>query len=182
MVEWACQFLFYKTDEAIQDIIHNFPRRWSRVVLRLLMQPLGYLRPKPRDVLNKELAKILTTPNEMRKKLSRFVFTDALENCPLGQLEIAFHEICAVEVLEKKLDKAAHQGKLQSLTRLLQIEEARMKCILSIDEAQKLTSAELSRQQVIAVDDFSAEELTGALKHLHVKKSVVAKTLEDEKL
>ena len=42
---------------------------------------------------------------------------------------------------------------------LEQIEDARTKDLLSVEEARDLRDAELARQAVIAVDDFSPNEL-----------------------
>ncbi|KTD01903.1 acyl-CoA dehydrogenase [Legionella feeleii] len=159
LVEWSCQQLFHECELAIHGVIANFPARWARIVLKLLLQPLGSQRHRPSDKLGKKLAHLLTEPNEARTRLTRFVFVEPLDNCPLGRLEETFHKICAVEELERKVGKAVKEGTLTSLTLLEQIDEAEHVGILDAKQAAQLREAEQARQQIIAVDDFSDDEL-----------------------
>lgn len=159
LVDWSCQQLFYECEAAIHGVISNFPSRAARVLLKLILQPFGSQRKKPSDRLGHQLALLLTEPNETRKRLSRLTFCEPTENCPLGRLEEAFHKICAVEELEKRVQRAVKGGILRSLTLLEQINEASAHGVLSKEEAYRLQDAELARQSVIAVDDFDPSEL-----------------------
>jgi acyl-CoA dehydrogenase len=159
LVEWSCQQLLYECELAIQGVIANFPVSWARPVLKLYLQPFGSRRYRPSDKLAKKLAHILTTPSEVRSRLTRFAFAEPLDNCPLGCLEEAFTKICAVADLEKKVSRAIKEGTLGSLTLLEQIDEAENAGVLNAQEALKLKEAEFARQKVIAVDDFSDDEL-----------------------
>lgn len=160
LVEWSCQQLLHECELAIQGVINNFPAKWARVVLKIILQPFGSQRAKPSDKLGHQVANILTEPSEARSRLSRLTFSDAVENCPLGRLEAAFHKICAVEELEKRVQRAVREKKLHSLTLLEQIDEAVSLDVLNKAEAQQLREAEVARQEVIAVDDFSNSELS----------------------
>ncbi|WP_193786629.1 MULTISPECIES: acyl-CoA dehydrogenase [Legionella] len=171
LVEWCCQQLMHECELAIRGVIANFPSRWARVVLKLFLQPFGSQRPEPSDQLSKKLAHILTEPNDTRKRLTRFVFSEPLANCPLGRLEETFHKLYAVEELEKKVSRAVKKGQLQSLTLLEQIDEAEQAGILDAKQAQQLKDAEYARQEVIAVDDFADEELRRQSAHSKTKKS-----------
>ena len=159
LVDWSCQQLLHECEVAIQGVIANFPARWARVFLKIILQPIGRQRLQPSDKLGQKLAQILTVPSETRSRLSRLVFSEPLENCPLGRLEEAFHKICAVEPLEKKVMKAVKEGKLHSLTLHEQIVEAQQIGVLNAAETQELMVAETARQNIIAVDDFNEEEL-----------------------
>lgn len=171
LVEWCCQQLMHESELAIRGVIANFPTRWARVVLKLFLQPFGSQRPEPSDKLSQKLAHMLTEPNETRKRLTRFVFSEALPNCPLGRLEEAFNKLYAVEELEKKVSRAAKKGQLKSLTLLEQIDEAVNAGILDAKEAHQLKNAEYARQEVIAVDDFADEELRRQTAVSKAKKS-----------
>ncbi len=159
LAQWCCQQLLHECELAIEGIITNFPGWGLRSVLRLILQPFGRQRSKPTDKLGQQLARLLVEPNTTRKRLTRFAFAEAGENCPLGRLEEAFYQICAVEELEKKVSRAVKEGILQSLSLLEQIDEAEQVGILDAKEALQLKRAETIRQEVIAVDDFSDEEL-----------------------
>ncbi|MBA2648025.1 MAG: acyl-CoA dehydrogenase [Legionella sp.] len=159
LVDWSCQQLFYECEEAMQAIINNFPGRLSRFALTFILRPFGNRRNKPQDDLGRVLAKILTHPNDTRKRLSRLAYSKPGINCPLGRMEEAFNALCAVEHLEQRVAKAAKETTLKSLTLLEQIEEAVNCNILTKTEAAQLKDAEIARQNAIKVDDFADKEL-----------------------
>ncbi|MFT4058630.1 MAG: acyl-CoA dehydrogenase [Legionella sp.] len=159
IVKWSCQSLLHECEMAMQGVIHNFPQRWARVFLYLVLKPFGSRRDKPSDQLGHKVARILTAPNETRSRLTHLVYKIAGDTCPVGRLEEAFYKICAVEDLEKKVTRAVKDDVLKSLTLLEQIEEAFVCGLLTRDEAQQLKEAELARQDVIRVDDFNDDEL-----------------------
>lgn len=159
LVIWCCKQLFQECDVALDGVAANFPIRWMRLILRAIFLPYGLIRRKPSDHLGQKLAKIMTEPSETRSRLTRLAFHEDISNCPIGRVEAAFLKICAVEALEKKVMHAVKEGKLKSLTLLHQIEEAKALGLLSDEEAAQLNEAELARQYVIAVDDFSHDEL-----------------------
>lgn len=159
LVEWSCQQLFHEIELAISGIITNFPAAWARVVLRLMLQPFGRQSAKPSDKLGQKLAVILTEPSDTRSRLGSFVFLEPLDNCPLGRLEASFHKVVAAADLEKQVSRAVKAGILHSLTQSELVDEAEKAGVLDKAQAQQLREAEQARQEVIAVDDFSDEEL-----------------------
>ncbi|TAL64157.1 MAG: acyl-CoA dehydrogenase, partial [Legionella sp.] len=177
VVEWSCQQLLHECEEAMQGVLINFPARWARIFLQLVLKPFGNRRHIPNDHLGHKLARILTEPNETRSRLTRLVYSEANENCPLGRMEEAFHKICAVEELERKVMKEVKNNSLKSLTFMEQIDEA-LKCnIITPAEAKHLKESEIARQEVISVDDFSDDELRRApvAGESKVRKKFVAK-------
>ncbi len=172
LVEWSCQQLLHECGVAMQGVISNFPKRWARVVLHLILKPLGNHRIQPSDQLGHQLARILIEPCETRNRLTRLVYRTAGDNCPLGRMEEAFYKICAVEELERKVAQAVKDNKLISLTLLNQIDEALALNMLTLSEASQLREAELARQNVIKVDDFNDDELRRPLK---IKKDMFNK-------
>lgn len=162
LVDWCCQDLLYSCEDAIHGIIANFPARWARWVLKLIVQPFGFNRKKPSDRLGSKLSQLMIEPNETRSRLTRHTFSEATDTCPLGKLEAAFHLIIATAPLEKRIADAVKEGKLISLTLLDQIKEAKSQGVLTAEEAKELKAAEMARQHVIAVDDFDDSELRRA--------------------
>ena len=124
LVEWSCQQLLYECEIAMHGVIVNFPVSWARFALRLIIKPLGNRRNKPKDLLGHKLARILIEPSETRTRLTRLVYSEAGEGCPVGRMEEAFHKICAVDELERKVTRAVKDNVLKSLTLLEQIDEA----------------------------------------------------------
>ncbi|KTD19300.1 oxidoreductase, acyl CoA dehydrogenase family [Legionella lansingensis] len=182
LVDWCCQKLLHECETAMYEVIANFPVHWARIVLKLILQPLGRQRNKPSDKLGHRLAHLLTTPNESRTRLTRLVFAEAIESCPLGRLEAAFHKICAVEELERKVSRAVKDKSLVSLTLLEQIDEAEKNGLLDAKQASLLREAEKARQEVIAVDDFSDDELRRqpAEKEVNLEKKKITSLSEDD--
>lgn len=162
LVEWSCQQLFFECEEAINGVMANFPARWARVFLRLVSLPMGRRRSQPNDQLGHKLARLITEPSDTRTRLTRLVYREANLNCPLGRLEEAFYKICAVESLERKVIKAAKEEIFSSLTFMEQIDEALAIGLVTTEEANQLKEAEIARQSVIKVDDFSDAELRRA--------------------
>ncbi|KTC81863.1 acyl-CoA dehydrogenase [Legionella cincinnatiensis] len=180
LVEWSCQQLLYDCETAMQGVIVNFPARWARIMLRLIIKPLGNRRNKPDDQLGHKLARILIEPNETRSRLTRLVYKKSGENCPLGRTEEAFLKICAAEELERKVMRAVKENVLKSLTLLEQIDEALACGVLSDKEANQLKEAELARQEVIKVDDFNDEDLRRPVLTKAVKSKKVKDDIESE--
>lgn len=164
IVTWCCEQLMYECETALYGVVVNFPKGWIRGVLKCILFPRGQRRQKPSDRLGKDVAALITSPSETRTRLSRLAFYEDIPNCPIGRVEAAFLKIVEVHDLEKKLRQAEKAGQLKSLTFLEQIQEAKQQNLLTPKEAKQLHEAELARQYVIAVDDFSESEL-----HQHVR-------------
>lgn len=160
VVVWCCEKLLHECEIAIYGVIVNFPIRWMRVLLRLIYMPWGNIRHKPSDKLGKKLAAILTTPSNTRSRITRNIFHEDIQYCPIGRVEAAFLKVFAAEKLEHKVRVAVKAGKIQSLTFMEQIEEAKKLNLITTKEYTKLIEAETARQYVIAVDSFSFDELT----------------------
>ncbi|KTD26884.1 acyl-CoA dehydrogenase [Legionella israelensis] len=176
LVQWCCQQMLYECEHAMSGVITNFNRKWAKIMLKVILLPFGRRRHKPEDKLGQKLAQIISEPNEVRNRLTRLVFKDSIENCPVGRLEAAFQLICSTVDLERKIIKAAKEGLLQTPSFLDQIKEARELDLISDEEADQLYKAEAARQQVIAVDDFASDELSRNVVKL------ATKSLEDNLL
>ena len=159
LVQWCCQDLLMSCESALAGIITNFPYLWGRIVLRIMLMPWGRRRMMPSDKLGAQLAQMLSTPNETRNRLTRFVFKEPQANCPIGRLEQAFLDTWATKEIEALLINAIKAKKLTALSYADKILEAQEKNILNETQAAHLMAAEAGRQDAIAVDDFDDNEL-----------------------
>lgn len=159
IVVWCCQRLFHDCDVALMGVISNFPGMLSRIILRTILKPLGHIRPGPGDDAGRMLAHILTTPNAARDRLTRLAFKESWPACPAGQVEEAFLKITAVEPLEKRMQAAIKTGKLTSQSSEDRLQEAVNIALITTAEAEAILEAERARAAIIAVDDFTDEEL-----------------------
>lgn len=157
LVDWAIQELFYGYQVAMQGVIDNFPAKWAKGLLKLVL--FGNNRCRPSDKLNKKLANILSTPNSVRDKLKNHLYLDPDSYCTLGKMEQAFKQICEVEEIEKKILKGIKAKQIESLAPFDQIIEAFEKGIITEEEKERMYEAEKLRQEIISVDDFDPSEL-----------------------
>lgn len=159
IVQWCCESLLFKCENALYEIIINIPIRWLRLLTRFIFMPLGRMRSKPTDDLGRKVAELISNPSELRTRLTRNVFVEDIANCPPGQIEAAFRKIVAVHDLEKRVVHAVKEGQITSLTFMQQIEDAKQQKIINDREYRQLIAAEQARQEVIAVDSFANSEL-----------------------
>ncbi len=159
LVHWCCQELLWQCSQALQDFIANIPYRWARICLRIIIRPLGFNMNKPLDTLDITLAKILTTTNNSRNRLTKVVFKENLANCPLGRLESAFIANYATNDIINKLRQASIKYNLQNLSLMEQINQAVTLNCLTLDEAEQLHTADTAKNNILAVDDFADSDL-----------------------
>lgn len=158
LVKWALEDSLFKIQEAINDLISNFPNTAAKVFLQCTIFPLGTWLQKPSDATDQEVAEILQTPSETRTRLGKWQYLKRDPAFPMGQLEQTLEDIIACEPIYTKackgLDKYLPFYKLN-----LVAEEALAAGVITQEEADLLCRAEIGRKIAIDVDDFSSEEL-----------------------
>jgi len=167
IIQWSYQNLLFKLEEAMIEIIENYPSRLTRVILKIVLLPVGRKRIKPTDRLSKKVANLLTSINCARDRIAHGLYWKKEENNNLAELEDAFKKIISCADIEKTIAVLVKENKLVSLTLLGQIEEAKEQGLITDDDYNKIFEAEIARQSVIAVDDFAQSEL-----YPHINKPV----------
>ncbi|PLR47148.1 acyl-CoA dehydrogenase FadE [Chimaeribacter arupi] len=158
LVHWGVQDCLRQAEQALDELLRNFPNRLVAGLVRLVVFPLGRAQRGPSDRLDHKLAQLLQQPSATRSRLGRGQYLTPGENNPFGQLEEALQHIIAAEVVHKRLCLEA--GKTLPFTRLDQLaHQARKEGKINDDEARILIQAEESRLRSINVDDFDPEEL-----------------------
>ncbi|MEQ9904316.1 acyl-CoA dehydrogenase FadE [Pectobacterium aroidearum] len=158
LVHWGVQDSLHQAEQALDDLLRNFPNRVVAGLLTFIIFPLGLRCPAPSDRLDHEVAKILQTPSETRNRLGRGQYLVASEHNPVGLLEEALLDIIAAEPIYQRLAKASN--KPLPFMRLDQLaEQALVEGQITAEEAAILTKAEASRLRSINVDDFAFDAL-----------------------
>ncbi|MEQ9948240.1 acyl-CoA dehydrogenase FadE [Pectobacterium aroidearum] len=158
LVHWGIQDSLHQAEQALDDLLRNFPNRVVAGLLTFIIFPLGLRCPAPSDRLDHEVAKILQTPSETRNRLGRGQYLVASEHNPVGLLEEALLDIIAAEPIYQRLAKAS--DKALPFMRLDQLaEQALVEGQITAEEANILTKAEASRLRSINVDDFAFDAL-----------------------
>jgi len=152
------QDTLYQAEQAIDDLLKNFPNRFVAGALRLAIFPTGRHYDAPSDKLDHKVAKILQVPSATRSRIGRGQYLTPSEHNPVGLLEEALLDVMAADPIHQRICKEL--GKNLPFTRLDELAtNALAKGLINQEEASILTRAETSRLRSINVDDFAADEL-----------------------
>ncbi|MCE0811277.1 acyl-CoA dehydrogenase FadE [Buttiauxella sp. S04-F03] len=158
LVHWGVQDALYQAEQAIDDLLRNFPNAFVAGMLRVVIFPLGRRYDAPSDKLDHKLAKIMQIPSATRSRIGRGQYLTPSEFNPAGLLEEALMDVMAAEPIHLRVCKET--GRNLSFTRLdEQAKQWLAEGKINAEEAATLTKAEASRLRSINVDEFEPEEL-----------------------
>ncbi|MDU4092251.1 MAG: acyl-CoA dehydrogenase FadE [Pantoea sp.] len=158
LLHWGVQDALNQAENAIDDLLRNFPSAAVAATLRLMIFPAGRHCRAPSDRLDHQLAKLLQTPSATRSRLGRGQYLTPSEHNPAGQLEAALQDVMAAEVIHDRLCKQLK--KPLSFTRLDELaQRALQEQWITQQEAEVLIRAEVSRLRSINVDEFEPDAL-----------------------
>ena len=158
LVHWGVQDALYQAEQAIDDLLANFPNRFVAGALRVVIFPTGRHHLAPSDRLDHKVAKILQVPSATRSRIGRGQYLAPTPHNPVGLLEEALLDVMAADPIHQKICKQL--GKNLPFTRLDELaKQALAGGIINKDEAALLVKAEESRLRSINVDDFEPDEL-----------------------
>ena len=146
-------------ETAIRGTIDNFPNRFVRPLLRVLVFPLGRHYFPASDRMMGKIAKLSIEPGEVRDRLTRDIFISKNPDDATGLLEVTLLKVVASEAAEKKLERAIRAGTIRRYHGLDWIGDACKKGIITESEAILLKEVEQLVARVIAVDHFDPAEL-----------------------
>lgn len=163
IVKWCCQYLLSQLAEQVDAILRNFSGRYSHRllagILNFLIFPLGKHFYKPSDRLGHQVAELILEPSETRTRFLKDLCVSEEANFSLGQLEKTLLQVCATAPLHKKILHAARAHEIKGHNYLELIASAIKVQLITDEEANALIDTYHQRMQVIAVDDFSDDEL-----------------------
>lgn len=163
VVKWAALTSLFQIQQKIDEILHNFPNRIIRLFLSFVIFPWGQHFSKPSDKLTRKIANLLLSQTPTRARLTEGAFLSNVSGNTLHLLEDALLKSIAAEPLLKIIKATAHENDTISE----QAKRAFAEKIISEEQLNIVLSAEEARQKVIAVDDFTSEELT----RIHLKNN-----------
>jgi len=154
LVRWSVRRALYSAQQAIDQILSNFPVKALATMLRWIIFPLGTPFRPPLDSRNHECAKIALEPGAARDRLTAGIYLPKGEADATGVLEAAFLATVACEPIEKKLREAVKRGALTPRSGTDTAQLARDQGVITPDEHAQWQRKEALRQRVIRVDDF----------------------------
>ena len=163
-VRWNMEYGLHKIQEAFYDFYENFPNKVVGKGLRLIAFPYGKSYSRPSDKLERELVMPMMKDCEIRDRITQYAYIGKTDDDITGRVELAFKKVLAADQVRYKLRKAMKTKELdKSLTNMERIEQAIEKGIINDEEKQILTDAETARMDVIQVDDYSNEQISGVV-------------------
>jgi len=154
LVRWAVRNDLYRAQQAIDQVLSNFPVKPLATLLRWMIFPLGTPFRPPLDSRNHECAKLVLEPGAARDRLTAGIFVSPREDDATGVLEAAFLASVACEPVEKKFREAVRSGTLQPHPEIDTAQMARDRGVISAEEHALWQRKEALRRRVIHVDDF----------------------------
>ncbi len=159
IVDMAARNGLYRFQQAIGGAIDNFPMLWARILMRVLVFPLGrHFKPAP-DYLGHQAVRSVIVPGAVRDRLTRHIYVTRNPNDPTGLLEVAMEKVIAAEEAEKKLERAIRAGKVRRYHGIDWIGDAARQGIITESESIQLREVEALTDRVIAVDHFDPAEV-----------------------
>jgi acyl-CoA dehydrogenase len=149
LVTWCLETGYATMETRLSEVLRNLPSRSAAWLAKVVVQPLGPAAAEPSDATIRACAELLLEPSSVRERLTAGVHCSG-GGGGLRDLERAFRLVAAAEPLRRKLRAARPAG----------IDEAEAAGILSPGEAAQLREVEAAVAEVVAVDDFAAEEIS----------------------
>jgi len=158
LVQWAVEDSLYQIQQAMDELISNFPNKVVSYALRALILPFGCHLSKPSDKTDHKVARILQTPSATRDRIGQGQYLTREEGNLLGQLEETLDDIISAEPIFDKVCIAV--GKKLPFFRLNEVAEIGLAAnVITEAQAQVLIKAEKGRKAAIDVDDFDPMDL-----------------------
>src|SRR5690349_1362857 len=153
LVRWSVRDALYHAQQAIDQVLSNFPIKALATLLRFTIFPLGTPWRPPLDSRNRECAQIALEPGTARDRLTAGMYVPKGDDVT-GRLEAAFAAAIACEPIDEKLRKAVKKGKVIAAPGADIGAAARDQGLITPDEYVQWQKKEALRKSVIKVDDF----------------------------
>jgi acyl-CoA dehydrogenase len=153
LLRWSVRDALYHAQQAIDQVLSNFPMKWMATMLRWTIFPLGTPWRPPLDSRNRECAAIALAPGQARDRLTAGMYVPKGDDAT-GRLEQAFVAAIACEAIDEKLRKAVKKGKVTPEPGADIGALALNKGLITAEEYGQWQKKEALRKNVIKVDDF----------------------------
>ncbi|MBA4795325.1 MAG: acyl-CoA dehydrogenase [Phenylobacterium sp.] len=150
LVEWIMQDGFLTIERRMKEILDNFPSRPVAWLLQIFVLPFGVVRRGPSDRVTRQCARLIMEPSATRDRLTEDVYIGGGDDA-VAELERALELVVETQPIRDRLKKL----------RIRDPKDAWDQGLISKADHERLLEADAAVAKVVAVDDFSPEELTG---------------------
>lgn len=159
LIEWSCQCILYTAQKKLYAALVNFPNPVLAFFLKFWVFPLGKNHTEPTDKLGQQVARLMLNSDSLRSFLAQDAYLHPASNNPVGLIEEVLKKVLAAEHIEQRLLTALHDKIISGYTFEQRVGDAVFKKIITQQEAEILREANLARKEILAVDDFSFDEV-----------------------
>ena len=159
LVRFACDYCLSEIQDRFNELLHNFPNRPLAYLLKFLIFPFGQRFSKPKDILNHKIAQLLMAPGAARQRLAAGAFLSSVKENKMADIQDALVKTIAAEPIEKIIKTAKQNHEITGHTLIEEAQLALQIKIITMEQFDLFMQALEARNKVIAVDDFTTEEL-----------------------
>lgn len=161
ILDYCAQNALSRFYASLERVIGNFPNLPVRLLMRVLVFPLGNWTRPAKDRIAKPMVALVLEPTASRDRLTREVFISKDPDDNLGALEAAFIKAVETEEMNRRLERAVKSGKVKRFIGHDFIGEAVKQGIVTAEEGEQLRQREALFAKIIAVDHFDPDDITG---------------------
>jgi acyl-CoA dehydrogenase len=157
LMHWAVWDAMYRTQEAFEGVIANYPNRFFAWWLHKIIFPFGHPYVVPSDQVGQQVARILISPCPSRERLTADCHLPAGSDDPVGAIEQALAATLAAEPIETKIRKAEREGRFHGNPKanVRDIATAAFEArVIDAAEYEIVRRRNALRDIVVRVDDF----------------------------
>ena len=158
---WALDNALFEIGKAFDEFIRNFPVAWARLIMRVVVFPLGNHFHPVSDARNTQVADLILEQTDVRERLSWLVFKNGGKDDAIGRMEHAWDVSQTTEPAYSKFYKLAAKGELAGESVADKLKDAVAKKLLTPGEARDAAAYDEVRFDVIMTDDFTAAYIAG---------------------
>ena len=163
LVEWSTKYCLYHVQDALDEIMRNFPSVFFGQILRAIVFPTGKSLRYPNDRVGHRVAALLIEPSNARNRLIDGIFQSVDPKDPIGCVQYAFNAVVAASEAERKLREAKitspELGRPNNW-----LEKGVEQGVITEQEARLVDEAYQATRAAIMVDDFPPEKKVAARK------------------
>ncbi|RKF17006.1 acyl-CoA dehydrogenase [Roseovarius spongiae] len=165
LLRYAAADAFQRMQTALDEVIANMPTRWAAGILRVLTLP-GATRRGPDDRLVAQCSDLLYEPSATRERITGPMHEGCNRN-GVGALNRCFAKVVEMAPVMKRLREARKSP-----------QEALEAGLLSDAEMTRIEEMNALVAEVVAVDEFSPEELAQLFPHAAAPESTSKEAAE----
>jgi len=159
LLTWGMEDSLYRIQQALLGVIQNFPVPILGGIVRVIIFPFGRPYSEPSDKTVKAVAKLLLNDSESRDRLTDGVFISDRDDAT-GRVNKAFHLVLEAAPAERAIKNALKESvNFENYEGL--VKRATESGVITEEQATSVRLAQQASASVIAVDDFTREQVDG---------------------